>query len=325
MPALSTAFCKTVSEDAAVWWSLEILIQVQDLFWTQRYLNWCSLSTLADLDCRELAERAFLLSEVWGLTELATWWKPRLPRAGCSSLTPSLVPAAQAVHQLLGRPWGLLTEDAVWCVSWSYTMAAPVPCPSSSHGTALQQGLCLLGHRIMWHMLDIVHEQNVHRWPFGEWPFWAGKVASGPGSWECYTYAWALPFLPAPAKSHQEGQGQASTLCVSPQPVMLCLVSHLTQPHGRGLYYPLRPQHWQLSKPLALCSCSAVGCYCHLRSSGLLHTCDTESSGEASDPQLPFMLPSRTDCLNMLCILGSRQEGIAPNSDHERLKDALSF
>lgn len=83
-------------------------------------------------------------------------------------------------------------------------------------------------------MLDIVHEQNVHRWPLGERLFWAGKVASAPGSWECLTYAQAVPFLPALAKSHQEGQAQATTPCVSPQPVMLCLVSHLTQPHGRA-------------------------------------------------------------------------------------------
>lgn len=58
--------------------------------------------------------RAFLSSEVSGLTELAIWWKPRLAGGGCFSLTPSPGPAAQAVHQLLGQLGGLLTEDAVW-------------------------------------------------------------------------------------------------------------------------------------------------------------------------------------------------------------------
>lgn len=143
----------------------------------------------ASLDCRESAERAFLSGEGLGLTEWATWWELRLPRAGCLSLTPSPDPAAQAVlfvscWDVPEGSWAMLQFKSVRVCCFlgrvlGHTKAS-VSCHTSSRGIASQQALRLLGQWVMWHMLDILHEWNLHRWPPGGWPLLSLQVCQRP-------------------------------------------------------------------------------------------------------------------------------------------------
>lgn len=211
-----------------------------------------------------------------------------LTLAACPSLTPA--PAAHPGLCVFNHAQRLLLNLAI-------------------QSTEAQQELRLLTQRAEWHILDIGCEWDVCRWATPaeltecSTPLGMGSAAPVPEPF----------FFSQPCPSAAEEQVQLNVVLSASHHILLCFASHCSWRSPQLGNLPCRLQccrDWGTTSPCALAQRWAVTeaefCCTHV----------TRSSREAGDVALTHHVLRQSSLFQLLCVLLSRREKMAPSCGH---------